>query len=267
MTNVQLFDQVPLWAVLGGAVVLVLLSVRLGLYLAHCKRKRQGQEAEGPVGAVVGATLGLLAFMLAFAFGMAASRFDTRRALLLDEVNAIGTTYLRADLIPEPHRTAVRGLLRKYVDVRVDLAQRLESLPRNPEILDQAIKASEKLQNQLWAHATALTNADLKNAAITALFIDSLNEMIDMQTKRVTVGRYRVPTIVWVVFCILTVLSMTAVGYQFGQSGRGNWLISLGLALSFSIVVLLITDLDRSAEGWLKVSQQPMTELQQQLQE
>ncbi|UCG34340.1 MAG: hypothetical protein JSU68_06815, partial [Phycisphaerales bacterium] len=217
-----------------------------------------GKAEEGAVGSVVGATLGLLAFMLAFTFGMAASRRESRRELLLEEVNAIGTTFLRTDLISEPHRTEARRLLRKYVDLRLDVYG-------HPEKLPETLKESEKLQEQLWQHAAALADADLKNPDIVSLFVDSLNETIDLQTKRVVVGRYRIPTIIWSVFCLLTILSMAAVGYHFGQSGKGNFLVHLVLALSFSVVVFLIADLDRAAEGWLKVSNQPMMELRQQL--
>ena len=108
-------DALPLWALFMAILLLVLLAIEGGYRLGQYRRSRSEQEKEAPVGAMVGATLGLLAFMLAFTFGLAAARFDTRRQLLLDEANAIGTTYLRAGMLPN-QREDILALLRDYVD-------------------------------------------------------------------------------------------------------------------------------------------------------
>ena len=214
-----------------------------GIFLARFRKKRSTEDQETSVSAVVGATTALLAFLLAFTFGLAASRFDAKRALLLDEVNAIGTTFLRTRLIPEPHGAAVRALLKEYVDIRVELA-------RHPENAEQLIRRSEQLQGLMWPHAAALAEADLKNPAIVSLFVDSLNEMFDLQTKRITVGVfYQMPLAMWIALFVLTVLSMLEVGYLLGMSDRANWLLVLMLSLALSTVILLIADLDRSASG------------------
>jgi hypothetical protein len=107
-------DALPLWGVFVAILIVVLLSVECGYRLGRYRRNRHEQEKETPVGTMVGATLGLLAFILAFTFGLAAARFDTRRQVLLDEANAIGTTYLRAGMLPE-QRNEIRTLLRNYV--------------------------------------------------------------------------------------------------------------------------------------------------------
>ena len=93
-------DGLPLWGLFLTIVVLVLAAIEGGYRLGSYRHRQEGREKEAPVGAMVGATLGLLAFMLAFTFGMAASRFDTRKQLVLDEANAIGTTYLRTAMLP-----------------------------------------------------------------------------------------------------------------------------------------------------------------------
>ena len=104
MQNFHLFQFLPLW-ITFVIIVVTVLSIWLGVYLARRrKRPAKSDEEEGPICTVVSATLGLLAFILAFTFGITASRFDTRRQLLLEEVTAIETTALRAELIPEPHR-------------------------------------------------------------------------------------------------------------------------------------------------------------------
>jgi hypothetical protein len=251
-------DTLPLWALFLAAVASILLSLTVGFRAGLLRRKQAEGEPEGPVGSVAGATLGLLAFMLAFTFGMTANRFDTRKQLLLDEVNALGTAALRADLLPEPHRAECRELLKRYVDLRVEM-------PRDVRKLPQALKESEALQDQLWSHAMALARADM-NSDIGALFVESLNTVIDLHTSRVTVAlKYRIPAMIWYALILLTILSMAAVGYHFGILGRSSAAVHLILALSFSLVFLLIADLDRGASGLLKVSQQPMIDLQQKL--
>ena len=105
-------DALPLWALFIFILVVVLLSVEGGYRLGKYRRSRREEEKEAPLGTMVGATLGLLAFILAFTFGLAAARFDSRRQVLLDEANAIGTTYLRAGMLPE-RGEQIRGLLRE----------------------------------------------------------------------------------------------------------------------------------------------------------
>ena len=100
-------ESLPIWGVFLATVAVVVLAIEGGVRLGQFRRRRSEQEDRPPVGEMVAATLALLAFMLAFAFGLAASRYDVRRGLVVDEANAIGTTYLRAALLPEPHRTGV----------------------------------------------------------------------------------------------------------------------------------------------------------------
>src|SRR5436189_2549739 len=113
-----LLDALPLWGVFIAILFVVLISVECGYRLGKYRRSQREQEKEAPVGTMVGATLGLLAFILAFTFGLAASRFDTRRQVLLDEANAIGTTYLRAGMLSKQGEQ-IRALLRDYVDARL----------------------------------------------------------------------------------------------------------------------------------------------------
>jgi hypothetical protein len=126
----MLIEVVPLRVIYGCSVIMVLLSIQCGIWVGRYRRSRSGQDQDSPLGAAVGATLGLLAFMLAFTFGMTASRFDARKQLLLNEVNAIETTFLRAGLIPEPHRTEVRRLLAQYADTRANLGRHPERVPQ-----------------------------------------------------------------------------------------------------------------------------------------
>jgi hypothetical protein len=147
MQNNALIDALPLWALFILIMLIVLLSVEFGYRLGKYRRSHHEMEKEAPLGTLVGATLGLLAFILAFTFGLAASRFDNRKQLLLDEANAIGTTYLRAGLLPERGQQ-VRDLLRDYVAARLEAVQ--------PSKLAQGIRQSEDIQKKVWSEAEAL---------------------------------------------------------------------------------------------------------------
>jgi hypothetical protein len=254
------FDRLPLPAVFILTVAFVMVAIALGVRLAAISRKSAAGKGEGLIGSAVGATLGMLAFILAFTFGMTASRFDARKQLLLDEVNAIGTAYLRAGLLPQPYQSQMRTLLRDYVDVRADFA-------RSPETLASAMKQSEALHDRMWSLTERMTARERTSIA-QGLFIQSLNDVIDIHSKRVVVGlQYRVPSTIWFGLYGVAALAMVVVGYQyqFGQSRLQRLTLSTLLALAFSAVILLIADLDRSGEGSVKVNQQPLFELQQKL--
>ena len=153
-----------------------------------------------------------------------------------------------------------KQLLRSYVDQRAD--------PDNsPEALQRRIEASEKILDQLWAETTSLAEARM-DPPLRSLFVQAINESIDLHTSRVTVGmHYRIPDSIW--FCLYgaTFCAMFGVGYHFGLAMQKKVLIHLLLAALFSMVVLLIADLDRADEGYVIVDQQPMQYLQKQLHE
>lgn len=246
-------DYIPLWVLFLGTLSLVLAALEGGYRFAVYRKQQTATGEEAPIGSAINSTLGLLAFLLAFTFGIAAARFDSRRELLLNEVNAIGTTYLRADLVPEEEGRQVKKLLREYVHLRAGIAERIKALP-------QTLARSEEIQDELWEQAILIAKKD-SNSEMHSLFVDSLNEMIDSHTQRVVVGHYQVPMIIWTALYVISILSMAGVGYQFGYAGARNTAVSLTLALSFSIVMGLIADLDRINGGFVQVSQQPMIEL------
>jgi len=245
---IALMDSIPLWTLGLLTILLTLTSFEIG-YRFGRRKKREG---EGALGTLVGGGMALLAFFLAFTFGLAASRFDTRRQLVLDEANAIGTAYLRAGLVAEPHGSEIRGLLRDYADARIEAVQ-----PGKLNVLNAAIARSEELQRQLWTELTALALAD-PHSIVGGLLIESLNEVIDLHSMRVTAGlRSRIPGRIWETLYVLTVLAMLAMGFHAGQSGARSPAV-VPLALAFSAVILVVADLDRPQEGSLRVSQQAL---------
>lgn len=246
-------DALPLWALFISILLVVLLSVEFGYRLGRFRRSRTGQEKEAPVGTMVGATLGLLAFILAFTFGLAAARFDTRRQVLLDEANAIGTTYLRAGMLPD-RGEQIEELLRDYVGTRLDAV-------RSGNVAE-GIRRSEKIQQQIWAEAEAVAEK-YPNSIVVGIFVQSLNEMIDLHAKRVQAGiRSRIPGAIWLGLFAVAVLSLSAMGYLEGLTGTRRSLAVIAVAITFSVVIELIADLDRPQEGVLRISQQALLDVQ-----
>ena len=160
MENNALIDALPLWGLFIAILGVVLISVECGYRLGKFRLSRREQEKEAPVGTMVGATLGLLAFILAFTFGLASSRFDNRRQLLLDEANALGTTYLRAGTLPE-WGEEVRRLLRDYRGHRLDAV-------RSGDVTE-GIRRSENIQHQVWTEAETVAQKNL-NSIVVGLF-------------------------------------------------------------------------------------------------
>jgi hypothetical protein len=246
-------DALPLWALFIAILLVVLLSIEFGYRLGKYRRSRREDEKEAPLGTMVGATLGLLAFVLAFTFGLAAARFDTRRQALLDEANAIGTTYLRSGMLPE-RGEEIRRLLREYVGVRLEAVQSGN--------VAEGIQQSEDIQQKVWTEAENVGQKN-PNSIMVGLFVQSLNEMIDLHAKRVQAGlRSRIPGAIWLGLFAVAALSLAAMGYHAGLSGTRRSLAILAVAVTFSVVIELIADLDRPQEGVLRVSQQALLDVQ-----
>lgn len=254
MFNDTLLDVLPLWGVFLAACPLFWIAIEGGYRLGRWRHAYATDERDQPVGAMVGSILGLLALLLAFTFSLAAGRFDDRRQVVLEEANAIGTAYLRTELLPEPHRTDAARLLRQYVDVRVERIRERR--------IAEAISESEVLQRQLWATAVAAAMPD-PHSEMNALFVDALNQVIDLHAKRVLVGvRSRIPPVIWIAIIGLAVLGMISIGYQAGLSATRRTPAMSGLVLAFAFVFYLIADLDRAGEGLFQVSQAAMADLQ-----
>jgi hypothetical protein len=157
-------------------------------------------------------------------------------------------------MLPAPAASEVRRLLRQYVDTRLEVAAR-------PETLAEGTARSEELQNRLWQQAVgaAALQAD---SVMTGLFITSLNELIDVHAKRLTAVRNRIPDVIWIFLFLTAVLGMASMGYHTGLTGSRRTVAVIFLTLAFSGAMTLIADLDRPREGLLQVSQQPMLDLQ-----
>ena len=240
-------DAIPLWLVLLLTIGLVLVALQAGIRLGRRRQARGAGKLEVS-GAMVGATMGLLAFMLAFTFNSAAGRHDARKKLVIEEANAIETTWLRAGFLADSSRDSMRELLRNYVSVRVKAALGQMDLA-------QGLHDSEELQGRMWALTVESGRREPGSVAL-GLFIQSLNHVIDLHVERLTVSvRNRVPGTVWTMLYMLMAIGMFMIGAQIGRDTRhpgtgSRW-------PSRFLVLLLIADPTVRA-GMIRVSQQAL---------
>lgn len=251
--HVTILDSLPLWAVFALTLVLVMLAVEAGYLLGKSHQGRHVQTS--PVSTMVGATLGLLAFMLAFTFGMAGNRFEARKTLVIEDANAIRTAYLRADLLDKADKIQIHKLLREYADIRMNAS--LHPGNQTPE----ALARTEEIQDTLWTIGARISH-EQANSNTVCLFLQSLNDVMDKHYKRMNIAfTNRIPATIWLVLYSILFFSMAAIGYYSGIALSRSRLIAVVLALAFSSIFLLIEDLDRPHQGFMQVSQQAMISL------
>lgn len=251
--NLELFDTLPIaWFYLLAALLMLAFG-EVGHQLGLHARSRQDKEAPASLGPMVGGLFGMLAFVLAFTFSMASAQHNVRKMNVLEEANSIGTAYLRADLIDDPYRTEVKGLLREYVDVRLQAATGND--------LDVALVNSIEIHNLLWAQTSsaARDNPDTN----TALMVESINAVIDMHEKRVIGALHnRIRGSVWLSLVVITALTMITMGTQVGLTGRRRLVAVIPMVLAFSALVTVVVDLNRPQSGLITVGQQAMVDLE-----
>jgi hypothetical protein len=177
--------------------------------------------------------------------------------MVVTEANAVGTAYLRSGFLGESDRTASQALLREYVEVRLAAAADLA-------LFDAARKRSEEIHSELWAMVEDNV-AQGQESAIMALFVDSINEVIDVHTLRLTVIELRLPRLFGMLLYAAMMLSFLLVGVASSGSGKRDPIAILLFALAFVAVMIIVVDLDRPQQGILTVSQSALSDLLQQM--
>ena len=255
------------WLSLGNLLVIAAVlfggmcaaAVVAGLF-RHRRRdpSGEGQKDGGQEGYVVSAVLGLLALLMGFTFSLAVDRFETRRHLVLEEANAIGTAYLRAQLLAEPDRSRMSGLLLRYTDNRIALAKATPGGAAQRQL----IRTNDALITDVWA-ATSAAFEGIKGLPFSATYLDSVNALIDLDASRKTARAARVPPEVFAVLFVYLITAAGVLGYVLkGMGGRiaGGFLLAL-LTLSLTLII----DINRPTLGGITESQQPMEDLQKSL--
>jgi FtsH-binding integral membrane protein len=248
-------DALVLTLILFGAL---LAALAFGFWLGRRARATTDETAKSQSSTMQGAIIGVLALLLAFTLSMAITRYEARRQLVLEEANAIGTTYLRAKLLPEPYAAQAAKVLRQYVDNRLEFYNAGVDAARLQADIDRA----GQLQRQLWAIATAVSTRD--NRSIPAgLFVETLNGTIDLQAKRLAATRNKVPEIVILLLFAVSIATATIVGYNSGLSNQRRLFAAVLLIVLITLIIWVLIDLDRPRRGLILISQQSMIDLQQ----
>ncbi|ANE53172.1 hypothetical protein [Flavisolibacter tropicus] len=249
------------------SLVLFLLTVAIGELAAEAghwvaKRKTKDATNEGApsLGSLVGAMLGLLAFMLGFTFSITSSRFANRKELMVAQSNALGTCYLRTSFLPEKQKEETRKLLREYVDILVKM--------KNHKDVMQGVVRLDELHLLIWNQAASLAREDM-DSELRMLYVTSLNEVIDIFGERKTVVLvFRIPSVLWTSLFLLYSISMFVVGYETGSFRIRRVMATPLMVSAFALIVTLIANMDSTkSEQRFRVSQQPLIELQQMMQQ
>ena len=243
------FAFVVILACLAGAEIGYLLG-RRGASSRVAKKEH--------LGAVQAAAAALLGLLLAFSVSMAVSRFETRKAAVVEEANAIGTAHLRASLLPEPQRRQAERLFARYVEVRLELARPDWYLNAEHDLRDEEVA----LQEQQWALGAEVAAQD-RRAVTSGLYLDALNEMIDSQVRRDHGLRNHVPESLIYLIVAVAMLTLGLMGYVSGLAGGRSLMAVVVLSLMIAAVLFVIVDFDRPYRGILTVSQLSMVEVQE----
>lgn len=254
-SGIWLYQQDEFLVILLFAAVLVAVG-EIGFYLGRRERELAGTDVGTHVNEIGTAMFAIVGLLLAFTVAMAVSRFDARKQALVVETSAIRTTYLRAQLLPEPERSAEIGLLRHYTDAR------LASASPTWYLNEPLKRRTTDLQQQMWAQAVAASAQD-SHSISTGLFVQALNDMIEAQGARDAARLNVLPGTVLYLLSATSVLATSILGYRAGLARTRSVLGNVMLALLIAVVILIILDLDRPYRGFITISQQELIQLRQ----
>lgn len=251
MSNVEaIWLTTPIWLIALIVYIGMILASLIGWRLHRQSLEKDKERATSEEGYVVSGVMGLLALLIGFTFAMAVDRFDSRRQMVIEEANAIGTAYLRTQMLAEPHRTRISDILTRYTENRLALSL-VEINEGQPALLEK----SDQLSALLWS-ATVSAFPTIRELPFSAPYVASINQLIDMDAARQQVRRTHVPMEVLLLLLVYLFMAAAVLGYALlGRQGRIT--ASLLLLLYGSSLVLVI-DLDRPNRGGIQESQRPM---------
>ena len=243
------------WAVFLIVGLLLLGLAHAGYRSGFTFRRKNPEAAENHRGSVQGAVLGLLGLLLGFSFAMAVGRYDTRRSLIVAEANSIGTTWLRADFLPDPHKKDVKEILRRYTALKLEEFKSAD----DADIVSRIRNEVARVHHSLWTHADAAT---MENPSpVTVSFVTSLNDTIDLDASRKAAISNHVPGVVWLLLLVVACCGAWASGYGSGTGGLRSTFNQYVFPILIGIVITLIADIDRPTKGLIGMNSQPLQDL------
>ncbi|MCB0158837.1 MAG: DUF4239 domain-containing protein [Caldilineaceae bacterium] len=249
-------DQLPIWGIFLGIVVILLIAVELGFRLGIWLQERRPESKDSRMtNTVAGGMLGLMAFLMAFSIGIVINQHNSRKEMVVTEANAIGTAWLRSGFFDEADAAAARELLREYTQIRLDAANSGEST-----LVERVVTRSEEIHSELWAIMEKNVKAG-NNSDIMALIAESYNEVIDVHTLRWTAVNLRLPRMLGLMLVLATILSFLLIGVASSADGKRDTLAMVLFTVAYVAVLIIIIDLNRPQQGVINVSQTAMADL------
>lgn len=259
----ELLSEPSLSSIAFGLGLALLLAVEAGYRLhSHWRSREVAAAAQTFQGGthILSAALGLLALILGFSFSMALGRYDVRRHLVLEESNAIGTVYLRAQILQEPARSEMSALIGEYVGVRLEYFAASNDRTRQ----EQTWARTGEVQRRLWAALTVQVQP-LLTSELSSLLLESANAAFDIAAARHAAFGSHIPASVLAMVMAYAFISMGLLGYVLFDSGRRHFMTSTLLIVLLTMVITLILDIDRPRRGTVTVSVAPLVELQREI--
>lgn len=245
------------FALLAGMLAANELGFQIGRFAARRRAERENKDEGTRLGPMQGAVLGLVGLLLGFSFAGAGSRFIDRQDLIVKEANAIGTAYLRADLLDEPQRADLRATLRRYTESRL-AAMRALGGKNAQEVLAAAFQEAEQLQSRMWKTATEGVAARPGSAV---LVIPAVNDVIDIHSTRVASSNRHVPSLVLALLIGCSVVALATMSYGCGLTGRRRLSVTGPVALLIGAALWTTLDMDYPRSGLIRISDAPLAAL------
>ena len=231
-----------------GLFCAMMAAAAAGNRIAQIRRQRLAGDAAVGTSAIDAAVLGLLGLLVAFWFSSAGTRLDVRRSLIVEEANAIGTAWLRLDLLPAATGTAVRDLFRGYVDVRLAQAK----VPLQPDTQAACDRRLTELREGIWRQSVAAA-PECESDQAAAILLESLNEMFDAGTRHQAFFKAHTPTAILILLLVVAVFAALLAGHDMGGRGAFHWLHAIVLAGVVSLTIWVIYDLEMPRYGLIRV--------------
>lgn len=227
----------------------ILLFLAIGRWVGQRIMARHHLDALPSVGSLEAAVFALLGLLIAFSFSGALSRFDVRRAQVVDEANAIGTAWLRIDVLPASAQPKLRDTFRDYVDARIATYRKLPDL----DAARAELSRSQQLQSDIWRQAMAAIRMPDARPGLEVAMLPALNAMFDITTVRLAATQMHPPAIIYVMLVALALASALLAGYQAAGDRSFDWVHGLGFAAVVSLTLFVILDIEYPRLGFIRI--------------
>lgn len=244
----EIIDPTVLGAAFAVALLVgIVLALALGRRLGHRAIARHGEKQTSGIGSLEAAVFALLGLLIAFTFSGALSRFDSRRITAVEEANAVGTAWMRLDLLPPAAQPKIRDAMRAYVDSRIAMYAKLPDVAAATAELER----SRGLQSEIWSLAVA----SLKDArpGTELLVLPALNEMFNYPTTRTASSQIHPPSIIYWMLVSLALASAVLAGYQTAGDKDYDWVHKIGFAAMVALTVYVIFDIEYPRLGFVRI--------------